>query len=97
MRYHRLGRRASLAPEPRARRSPTTAPRVGATLRRQGTCNGCPSSAATVKLAVERAILQRVPEIREVVAENITPIRDEELTCMAVEDDQGRVTISLGV
>jgi Fe-S cluster biogenesis protein NfuA len=67
------------------------------TLRMQGSCDGCPSSAATVKLAVERAILRRVPEIREVVAENDTPIRDEELTCVAVEDDQGRVTISLGV
>jgi Fe-S cluster biogenesis protein NfuA len=67
------------------------------TLRMQGTCDGCPSSAATVKLAVERAILRRVPEIREVVAENDTPVRDEELTCVAVEDDQGRVTISLGV
>jgi Fe-S cluster biogenesis protein NfuA len=67
------------------------------TLRMQGTCDGCPSSAATVKLAVERAILKRVPEIREVVAENDTPVRDEELTCVAVEDDQGRVTISLGV
>ncbi len=67
------------------------------TLRMQGTCDGCPSSAATVKLAVERAILQRVPEIREVVAENDTPVRDEELTCVAVEDEQGRVTISLGV
>ncbi|MDB5041388.1 MAG: hypothetical protein JWN27_2114 [Candidatus Eremiobacteraeota bacterium] len=67
------------------------------TLRMQGTCDGCPSSAATVKLAVERAILQRVPEIREVVAVNDSPVRDEELTCVAVEDDQGRVTISLGV
>jgi Fe-S cluster biogenesis protein NfuA len=67
------------------------------TLRMQGTCDGCPSSTATVKLAVERAILQRVPEIREVVAENDTPVRAEELTCVAVEDDQGRVTISLGV
>ena len=53
--------------------------------------------AATVKLAVERAILQRVPEIREVVAENVTPLRDEGLTCTAVEDEGGRVTISLGV
>jgi Fe-S cluster biogenesis protein NfuA len=67
------------------------------TLRMQGTCDGCPSSAATVKLAVERAILQRVPEIHAVVAENVTPVRDEERTCTAVEDDQGRVTISLGV
>jgi Fe-S cluster biogenesis protein NfuA len=39
------------------------------TLRLEGNCKGCPSSAATVKLAVERAIFERVPEIREVRAE----------------------------
>jgi Fe-S cluster biogenesis protein NfuA len=43
------------------------------TLRLQGTCGGCSSSATTMKLAVERAILERVPEIHEVRAENITP------------------------
>jgi Fe-S cluster biogenesis protein NfuA/nitrite reductase/ring-hydroxylating ferredoxin subunit len=37
-------------------------------LRLEGSCDGCPSSAATVKLAVEKAILQRVPEIHEVRA-----------------------------
>ncbi|GAC1525802.1 MAG: hypothetical protein NVS2B8_10960 [Vulcanimicrobiaceae bacterium] len=37
-------------------------------LRLEGSCDGCPSSAATVKLAVERAILERVPEIRAVRA-----------------------------
>ena len=67
------------------------------TLRMQGTCDGCPSSAATVKLAVERAILQHVPEIREVVAENLSPVRDDERSCTAVEDEHGRLTISLGV
>jgi Fe-S cluster biogenesis protein NfuA len=43
------------------------------TLRLEGNCKGCPSSAATVKLAVERAILERVPEIREVRAEQAPP------------------------
>jgi Fe-S cluster biogenesis protein NfuA len=38
-------------------------------LRLEGSCDGCPASAATLKLAVERAILERVPEIREVRAE----------------------------
>ena len=38
-------------------------------LRLEGSCEGCPASAATLKLAVERAILERVPEIREVRAE----------------------------
>jgi Fe-S cluster biogenesis protein NfuA len=37
-------------------------------LRLEGTCDGCPASATTLKLAVERAILERVPEIREVRA-----------------------------
>ncbi len=35
----------------------------------EGTCDGCPASTATLKLAVERAILERVPEISEVRAE----------------------------
>lgn len=42
------------------------------TLRLQGSCEGCPSSATTIRLAVERAILERVPEIIEVRAENVT-------------------------
>jgi Fe-S cluster biogenesis protein NfuA len=70
------------------------------TLRLQGSCDGCPSSAATVKLAVERAILDRVPEIREVRAENATSVAAPSApayTVCPVEDDQGRVTISLGV
>jgi Fe-S cluster biogenesis protein NfuA len=43
------------------------------TLRLEGNCKGCPSSTLTVKNAVERAILERVPEIREVVAETAAP------------------------
>jgi Fe-S cluster biogenesis protein NfuA len=38
-------------------------------LRLEGSCDGCPASATTLKLAVERAILERVPEIREVRAQ----------------------------
>ena len=38
-------------------------------VRLEGSCDGCPASAATLKQAVERAILERVPEIREVRAE----------------------------
>jgi Fe-S cluster biogenesis protein NfuA len=68
------------------------------TLRLQGTCDGCSSSEATVKLAVERAILQRVPEIHEVRAENITPAVAENPLCpVTYEDGEGRLTISLGV
>jgi len=38
-------------------------------LRLEGSCDGCAASAATLKQAVERAILERAPEIREVRAE----------------------------
>lgn len=41
-------------------------------LRLEGSCEGCPSSTATVKLAVERAILEGVPEIKEVRVEGVT-------------------------
>jgi len=70
-----------------------------ATLRLQGTCDGCPSSSATVKLAVERAILQRVPEISEVRAENVTAPVEENPPCPVSVDAgaDGRLTISLGV
>jgi Fe-S cluster biogenesis protein NfuA len=68
------------------------------TLRLQGTCDGCSSSATTVKLAVERAILGRVPEIHEVRAENLTPPDATPIPCpVAREDADGRLTISLGV
>jgi len=38
-------------------------------LRLEGSCDGCAASALTLKQAVERAILERAPEIREVRAE----------------------------
>lgn len=38
-------------------------------VRLSGTCDGCPSSTVTLRGAVERAILERVPEVREVRAE----------------------------
>ena len=40
----------------------------------EGSCDGCAASAQTLKLAVERAILERVPEIHAVVAENVSAI-----------------------
>jgi Fe-S cluster biogenesis protein NfuA len=33
-----------------------------------GACSGCPHAAMTLKMGVERAIRQRVPEVREVVS-----------------------------
>jgi Fe-S cluster biogenesis protein NfuA len=44
-------------------------------LRLEGSCDGCAASATTLKLSVERAILERVPEIREVRAEEAITLR----------------------
>jgi len=44
-------------------------------LRLEGSCDGCPASAETLKQAVERAILERAPEIREVRAEQEMTLR----------------------
>lgn len=38
------------------------------TLRLTGACGGCPMSSMTLKMGVERAIRQEVPEIKKVVA-----------------------------
>jgi Fe-S cluster biogenesis protein NfuA len=42
-------------------------------LRLEGSCNGCPSSAVTLKLAIENAIHDAAPEIEEIVAEGAEP------------------------
>lgn len=52
-----------------------------ARLRLQGSCSGCPSSALTVKLAIERAIEESAPEITKIEVEGIvasTPARSLE-------------------
>jgi Fe-S cluster biogenesis protein NfuA/nitrite reductase/ring-hydroxylating ferredoxin subunit len=41
-------------------------------LRLQGSCDGCPSSTMTVKLAIERAIAEAAPEVTAVEVENLT-------------------------
>ncbi len=38
------------------------------TLRLTGACQGCPMSQITLKIGIERAIKQEVPEVKEVVA-----------------------------
>jgi Fe-S cluster biogenesis protein NfuA/nitrite reductase/ring-hydroxylating ferredoxin subunit len=40
-----------------------------ARLRLEGSCSGCPSSAMTLKLAIEKAIHEAAPDVDEVVAE----------------------------
>jgi Fe-S cluster biogenesis protein NfuA/nitrite reductase/ring-hydroxylating ferredoxin subunit len=49
-------------------------------LRLRGSCSGCPSSAMTLKLAIENAIQKAAPEIQEVVAdEEAIPLLQIEL------------------
>jgi Fe-S cluster biogenesis protein NfuA/nitrite reductase/ring-hydroxylating ferredoxin subunit len=42
-------------------------------VRMEGSCSGCPSSAMTLKLAIENAIQKAAPEIEEVIAEEAEP------------------------
>jgi Fe-S cluster biogenesis protein NfuA len=42
-------------------------------LRLEGSCNGCPSSAVTLKLAVEEAINKAAPDIERIEAEGAAP------------------------
>ena len=39
-------------------------------LRMEGSCSGCPSSAMTLKLAIEDAIQKAAPDVQDVVAED---------------------------
>jgi Fe-S cluster biogenesis protein NfuA len=41
-------------------------------LRLQGTCNGCPSSTATLKLAIEEAIRKAAPDVEAIEADGAT-------------------------
>jgi Fe-S cluster biogenesis protein NfuA len=48
-------------------------------LRLEGSCDGCPSSTQTVKLAIERAIEEAAPEVTAVEVENPTRERRQQL------------------
>jgi Fe-S cluster biogenesis protein NfuA len=48
-------------------------------LRLEGSCDGCPSSTQTVKLAIERAIEEAAPEVTAVEVENLTRERRQQL------------------
>ena len=37
-------------------------------LRLQGACSSCPSSTMTLKMGIEKALMQQIPEVKEVVA-----------------------------
>ena len=44
-------------------------------LRLEGSCNGCPSSTVTVKLAIEQAVLEAAPEIERLDVEGVAAPR----------------------
>jgi Fe-S cluster biogenesis protein NfuA/nitrite reductase/ring-hydroxylating ferredoxin subunit len=44
-------------------------------LRLEGSCNGCPSSTVTVKLAVEQAVLEAAPELERIEVEGVAAPR----------------------
>jgi Fe-S cluster biogenesis protein NfuA/nitrite reductase/ring-hydroxylating ferredoxin subunit len=52
-------------------------------LRLEGSCDGCPSSTMTVKLAIERAIEEAAPEVTAVEVENLT--REKEPTLLQIQ------------
>lgn len=52
-------------------------------LRMEGSCNGCPSSAETVRTAIEHAILEAAPEITAVKAQGV---RETETTLRLMSD-----------
>ncbi|GAC1421768.1 MAG: NifU family protein [Actinomycetota bacterium] len=62
-------------------------------LRLQGSCSGCPSSTVSVKLAVERAIMDAAPEITRVEAEGVVEETSEtrllQIGMRPKPDDQG--------
>ncbi len=64
-------------------------------LRLEGSCDGCPSSAATVKLAVEKAILARVPEIHEVRATGVTGANGAASAAATSPATNGRASLKL--
>ncbi|MGZ3599192.1 MAG: NifU family protein [Ktedonobacterales bacterium] len=51
-----------------------------ARLRLQGSCNGCPSSAMTLKLAIEEAITKVAPDLNGIEAEGAAPSRPSPVT-----------------
>jgi Fe-S cluster biogenesis protein NfuA len=48
-------------------------------LRLEGSCDGCPSSTLTVKMAIERAIEEAAPEVAGVEVENLSREREPQL------------------
>jgi Fe-S cluster biogenesis protein NfuA/nitrite reductase/ring-hydroxylating ferredoxin subunit len=69
-------------------------------LRLEGSCSGCPSSAATLALAVEDAIRKAAPEIEEIKAEDAQPANGPaliELTPLAPRENGSETWATAGV
>lgn len=61
-------------------------------LRLAGSCDGCPSSAVTVKLAIEKSIEEAAPEVTDIDVVNLTP----DTAAAATETDgEGRTLLPL--
>jgi Fe-S cluster biogenesis protein NfuA len=58
-------------------------------LRLEGNCDGCPSSAATMKLTIEEAIFANAPEVTSVEVQGLTDGR------MTTPDGRALVTLSV--
>lgn len=54
-------------------------------LRLQGTCDGCPSSADTLKFAIEEAVYKVAPDLQEIVVENLTETKTSANGFVAIE------------
>src|SRR6185295_19669255 len=46
-------------------------------LRMEGSCHGCPSSAVTLKLAIEQAIHEAAPDVNAILVEGREPVHPE--------------------
>ncbi|HTU82353.1 MAG TPA: NifU family protein [Candidatus Acidoferrales bacterium] len=54
-------------------------------LRMSGSCDGCPSSAVTLKLAIEKAILEACPELSSVRAEGVSDAAEAPATLRVLD------------
>lgn len=70
-------------------------------LRMEGSCEGCPSSSRTVKLAIEEAVFAAAPEISAVVVDDVPSVPQaqaaewRELPALQTLEDGGARTIEL--
>lgn len=67
-------------------------------LRLQGSCSGCPSSAVTLKLAIEEAIQEAAPDLEGIEAENVAAPRSVTLLAdlRAARDEQSSSWMTVG-